>query len=67
MLPEEIAAFWECVRQARRKYPEWRKGQTFMNALHAVAPELYDDISGTSKDCFYRDDQVFAFRDYLGI
>ncbi len=65
MLPEEIEAFWVEVRKGY--FQGWRKGQSMMNALRVVAPELYTDISGTSKDCFYRDDQVFAFRDYLGI
>ena len=40
-----------------------RKGQALMNALHSVAPELYDIISGTDDDCFYDDgkiDQTFG-------
>lgn len=66
MNEEEVRKFWDyfdwCYRTA-----EQRKGQAMMNALRRVAPELYDEVSGTSRDCFYRDDQVFALRDWLGI
>lgn len=66
MTEEEIQEFWASFRMYHFVQGQ-RKGQAMMNALWDAAPELYADISGTSKDCFHRDDQVFAFRDYLGI
>lgn len=33
----------------------WRMGQTYMNVLHNVRPELYDTISGEGYDPFYND------------
>ena len=32
---------------------QWRYGQTLMNVLYDVWPEKYNEIKGTSYDCFY--------------
>ena len=42
-----------------------RKGQAWMNALHEVAPELYEQIVGTKADCFYDDLLIPAFKDEI--
>lgn len=42
--------FWKLMGQ--------RKGQALMNALRHKAPELYDIISGTDADCFYKDEVI---------
>lgn len=69
MTDEEIQQFWEYVRQARTTYPEWRLGQTFMNALRELFPVLYVDITGTKYDVFYRNtsQDIYRFREYLGV
>lgn len=41
--------------------PAIRKGQAYMNALYVVAPEVYDEITGTEFDCFYVDARIEAF------
>lgn len=69
MTDEEIREFWEYVREARSKFPEWRLGQTYMNALRELYPELYFDVSQTKYDVFYRDtsQDIYRFREYLGL
>ena len=44
-----------------------REGQAMMNALADVAPELYDMVTGSPYDCFYRDDLISGFREYVGV
>jgi hypothetical protein len=66
MTPEEVTAFWVAFDIFYRSRDN-RKGQAMMNALREVAPELYDEITGSYYDCFYNDGKVGAFRDYLGI
>ena len=66
MNEDEVRRFWYYFNEFHRWYGQ-RKGQAMINALRHVAPVLYDEATGTTKDCFYRDDQVFALRDWLGI
>ena len=35
-----------------------RQGQAFMNALWTVRPDLYEVLTGTTHDPFYRDDNL---------
>lgn len=56
------------VEEAHQNYTMYRqrKGQALMNALRTEAPELYEIISGTPADCFYRDEKVSLVMDELG-
>ena len=47
--------------------PNQREGQAHMNALSRVSPELYEEITGSVADCFYRDDRIPAFLEYLDL
>lgn len=42
-----------------------RAGQAYMNALYCVNKSLSDDISESDADCFYDDDKLVAFIQYL--
>lgn len=42
-----------------------REGQSYMNALYDISPSLHDEISGTDADCFYVDENLTAFLNYL--
>jgi hypothetical protein len=42
-----------------------RRGQAYMNALRFIRPDLYDKLTGSVDDCFYRDDRLDGFFDAL--
>lgn len=43
-----------------------RYGQSLMNALHHVRPELYNEVAGCNfRDCFYDDNKVTNLLNYL--
>lgn len=44
---------------------ELQPGQAYMNALHDIKPELYEEIIGTAYDCFYDDKNILNFISYL--
>ena len=47
-------------------YPsEWRKGQSFFNALYELHPEVADKIRGTDLDPFHHDDRIPLLINYL--
>jgi hypothetical protein len=46
-------------------FPEFRLGQAHMNVLRVQRPDLYDEVTGTSADCFYLDERVPAFLAWL--
>lgn len=68
MTDAEVKEFWRLAR-ANMLDRGQRTGQAYMNALREVAPVLYDDITTTPRDIFYRDtsEDIYRFRDYLGI
>jgi hypothetical protein len=45
----------------RKSHPELREGQSLMNALFEVNPNLYKEITGSEFDCFYDDKKIPAF------
>lgn len=59
-MDEFARKFWQSYDYFLRD-KEMRKGQARMNALKRVDPELYEIISGTEFDCFYRDERIPAF------
>jgi len=38
-----------------------RLGQSYMNALSDIRPDLYEDITDTESDCFYNDNRITNF------
>lgn len=42
-----------------------RVGQSLMNALYDINPDLYKTITGTEADCFYSDKRVGQFYNAL--
>ena len=42
-----------------------RLGQSYMNALHDLRPDLYKEITETENDCFYDDDKIINFINFL--
>lgn len=42
-----------------------RLGQSYMNALADVRMDLYEEVTATEYDCFYNDDKIIKFVEYL--
>jgi len=42
-----------------------RLGQAYMNALHKISPDLYNEVSQTDADCFYNDDKMVQFTEFI--
>jgi len=40
-------------------------GQAYMNALHSVNEDLYNEITATDVDPFYIDDNITKFMEFL--
>jgi hypothetical protein len=55
-----VRNFWQVYDYLLRD-KEQRRGQARMNALSRTDPELYQMITGTDIDCFYRDDLIPEF------
>ncbi len=45
--------------------PTWRVGQTYFNVLHNVRPKLANSIRSSTLDCFFRDQKLPAFLEYV--
>jgi len=54
-----IRLFCEYLRK------DLRMGQSYFNALAKVNPDLADKITDTEYDCFYDDNKVVNFIEYL--
>lgn len=55
-------------RFERSKIPggdPWRRGQTYMNLLQTVRPDLYDKVCATSSDPFHDDNRIPLFLAWL--
>lgn len=48
-----------------KRHESIRMGQSYMNALHKIKPKLYEEITATDNDCFYNDDLIINFMDFL--
>ena len=42
-----------------------RLGQSYMNALADVRMDFYKEVTATEYDCFYVDDKIIKFVEYL--
>jgi len=42
-----------------------RLGQSYMNALADVRMDFYEEVTATEYDCFYVDDNIVKFVEYL--
>ena len=58
-------ALGDLVEKVRAAFPDWRPGQTWANVVRLLLPELYEEMTGTEIDPFYRDDRADAFRAWL--
>lgn len=50
---ETLEDFYQYVGQLRERYPEWRPGQTWSNALANVRPDLAHKVNGTELDTYH--------------
>lgn len=57
--------FLAYVDELRDIFPEWRRGQTFFNALDRIRPELSDAIRGTDADPYYDNARMLPFMEWL--
>jgi len=42
-----------------------RLGQSYMNALGEIRNDLYVEVTATEFDCFYNDNKIIKFIEYL--
>lgn len=56
--------FLSYVNAQHTAHPEWRYGQTLMNCLYEVRPEVYGSIS-TAADPFYFNKRVPAALSFI--
>lgn len=42
-----------------------RLGQSYMNALAEINMDFYNEVTATEYDCFYNDNKIVKFMDYL--
>jgi hypothetical protein len=42
-----------------------RLGQSYMNALAEINMDFYKEVTATEYDCFYNDNKIVKFMDYL--
>jgi hypothetical protein len=42
-----------------------RLGQSYMNALAEINMDFYIEVTATEYDCFYNDNKIVKFMDYL--
>lgn len=61
----DISKLQELARDYKAVCPELRYGQSLMNALWELHPELYKQITATEHDCFYIDSVIPKFLTYL--
>lgn len=52
---------WNQVYISAKQFSNQRKGQALMNALFKINQHLYNEITGTSADCFYNDANIRQF------
>lgn len=55
----------ECGRVYQGWAGKWRKGQTYFNVLWQERPDLSKKIRGTDLDCFYMDERIPAFLEWV--
>ena len=49
-----------------KAHPELRLGQTYMNCLYEISPELYKKATEDFRvDCFYNDKLIDNLKDFL--
>lgn len=46
--------------EALKPVPDQRRGQAFMNKLHAARPELYSMMTASENDPFYNDNLLWS-------
>ena len=62
---EEFNKLIEISSNIKRDNHFLRLGQLYMNTLHELRPDVYEEITGTDYDCFYTDDKISDFFTFL--
>lgn len=67
MLVDTFTDFCVAADDYRLNYAPgpWRTGQTAMNLLMSVRPDLHEIIRGSAFDCFEEDANLLAFYSFL--
>ena len=47
------------------QWPELREGQSLMNTLYGISPELYLEVTASNIDPFYNDKNLNGFMIYI--
>lgn len=57
---QELSALYRITAKLKLEYKELRMGQSLMNALHEIRPDLYNDVTNNHPevDCFYNDEKA---------
>lgn len=58
---DSSGGYYERVERLLSQRSYLRRGQAYMIVLGEINPELYNKISGTKYDPFYRDDRIDDF------
>lgn len=65
MKKEQINEVIKLKEEMIKKYPMWREGQSFFNALDILYPSKSNLIRGTSLDPFHNNSKIEECIDYL--
>ena len=60
-----LLEFGHEVRQTRKLNKGWREGQTYVNVLAQVRPDLSAKVLDLQIDPFYQDEHIPAFLQYV--
>lgn len=62
---DDLTLLYEECRYIKSAHPEFRIGQSWMNALHKHYPATYNLVTGTDKDPFYDDEKIESFLNFI--
>jgi len=61
----ELKRVVELQINLQEKYPEWREGQSFFNALNLLVPEVANEIRGTEYDPYHVNNRLVKCMEYI--
>lgn len=65
LTPDQLEELVIGAQNDRYQWPELREGQSLMNKLYDVSPELYVELTASNIDPFYNDKHLDAFMNYI--
>jgi hypothetical protein len=66
LTPAQVIEVAERAAASINHDPHLRMGQALMNALHAISPATYHDVTKAEEpDCFYLDHRIPAFWKFI--